>query len=256
MCGIIGYAGDAQEGKWGETYSIASHMLTAASERGIDATGFAAFLSPHKHQSKNRVLMEKAPVPAEQFIKDHQDFRSLRHHRARLIVGHCRWATAGEPVVNRNNHPHVGSGFYLCHNGIISAYHEIAQRHSLTLKTDCDSEVLLRLLEVAEDPVTGLLTCMEECERADGTMAVAVLDEEHKCIWLARDDQRPLWFARLMDGRAFFASTHKILVTGLREVFGGKLPKMDISLPLAANAVYRLTPDGRLVTLGSRIRAG
>lgn len=65
---------------------------------------------------------------------------------ARLLIGHCRYATHGDPRDNTNNHPHDGGDAWVVHNGVIGHYEEIAERHSLPLHTECDSEVLGAML--------------------------------------------------------------------------------------------------------------
>jgi glucosamine--fructose-6-phosphate aminotransferase (isomerizing) len=66
---------------------------------------------------------------------------------ARLLIGHCRFATHGAPENNLNNHPHDGGDSYVVHNGIIHHYRSLVARHSLRVHTDCDSEVLGLMLQ-------------------------------------------------------------------------------------------------------------
>lgn len=58
------------------------------------------------------------------------------------LVGHCRWATHGDPQDNRNNHPHRAGRGWLVHNGVVRNYRQLIRRYGLRPKTDCDSEVL------------------------------------------------------------------------------------------------------------------
>ena len=71
-----------------------------------------------------------------------------------MVLGHVRWATHGNPKDNRNNHPHVCSGgrYFLVHNGVISNHLDITDRYGLRLRSDCDSEILLRLVENFRNP--------------------------------------------------------------------------------------------------------
>lgn len=66
---------------------------------------------------------------------------------ARLLIGHCRYATHGDPANNLNNHPHDGGDSWVVHNGVIGHYLDIADRHDLRMHTECDSEVLGLMLQ-------------------------------------------------------------------------------------------------------------
>jgi glucosamine 6-phosphate synthetase-like amidotransferase/phosphosugar isomerase protein len=67
---------------------------------------------------------------------------------AELLIGHTRMATHGSPSDNLNNHPHAvpGQDAFVVHNGVIRNHTEIAERHRLTLHSECDSEVLAAMM--------------------------------------------------------------------------------------------------------------
>jgi glucosamine--fructose-6-phosphate aminotransferase (isomerizing) len=66
---------------------------------------------------------------------------------AQLLIGHCRYATHGDPAVNRNNHPHPAGDAKVVHNGVIQHYRSLVTKHGLRMRTKCDSEVLALLLK-------------------------------------------------------------------------------------------------------------
>ncbi|HEV8178152.1 MAG TPA: class II glutamine amidotransferase [Gemmatimonadales bacterium] len=68
---------------------------------------------------------------------------------ARLLVGHCRYATQGDPDNNLNNHPHPADGGWIVHNGMIPFYRQVVRDYALHPVTDCDSELLGLLIENA-----------------------------------------------------------------------------------------------------------
>lgn len=68
-------------------------------------------------------------------------------HDAQMLIGHCRWATHGDPDDNRNNHPHAVAGGYLVHNGVIERYTKLVNHYGLNPVSECDSEVLGLLME-------------------------------------------------------------------------------------------------------------
>lgn len=66
---------------------------------------------------------------------------------ARLLIGHTRYATMGDPSNNLNNHPHPVDGGWLVHNGQLRRYRELIAEHDLYPVTQCDSELLGLLIE-------------------------------------------------------------------------------------------------------------
>lgn len=246
MCGIIGFTGDIQEGRWSETHRVLEAMFLAAESRGRDATGFAAITKPYKSSGKRDFVTAKEPIQASKFIQS-KAWRALANRRCSAMIGHVRWKTHGDPASEENNHPHIGlNRLALVHNGIISNHLEVASARRLPLVSQCDSEVLIRLVEKYPSPIDGLKACLKECH---GSMAIAVLEPNKGMVHLARNSRRPLWLARLKkDRRWWFASTAAILVEGLVQALGEKrFADLDQLFPLADNVVHTLMPSGLLL---------
>ena len=68
---------------------------------------------------------------------------------ARMLVGHCRWATHGDPRNNLNNHPHPADGGWIVHNGVVHNHEDLRRRVRPLAVTECDSEVLGLLIEAS-----------------------------------------------------------------------------------------------------------
>jgi glucosamine 6-phosphate synthetase-like amidotransferase/phosphosugar isomerase protein len=248
MCGIIGFIGEVPEGHWDQTYRIMGALFLAAQHRGEHATGLAAAFSPYKRPDAGQMVFAKQPLPANLFLRVDPLWRQLQHRRCAAIVGHVRWATHGSPTEPANNHPFVSKGLAVVHNGVLNNHRELADRHNLRLVGECDSEVILRMVERAADPVAGLASCLHECK---GSMAVAAYDQRRGAVHLARNSGRPLWLARLKnDRRIFFASTESLLLNGLRAVLGRSM-RLDLLVPVAENAVHTLTSDGAILSVSS-----
>jgi glutamine phosphoribosylpyrophosphate amidotransferase len=127
---------------------------------------------------------------------------------------------------------------------------DLVDQFSLRRQSECDSEVLLRVVEQAKTPAEGLETCLREVQ---GSMAVAVLDSRRSVIYLVTNGGRPLWICRLRDGqRMFFASTAAILLTALEKVLGRDRRWIGSMHPLAPGYVHALTTDARLVALATQ----
>jgi glucosamine 6-phosphate synthetase-like amidotransferase/phosphosugar isomerase protein len=66
---------------------------------------------------------------------------------ARMLIGHCRFATHGDYRQNVNNHPHAADGGWIVHNGMLPEYKRVIEDYDLLPTTECDSEVLGLLIE-------------------------------------------------------------------------------------------------------------
>ena len=165
-----------------------------------------------------------------------------------MVLAHTRHATHGDPHNNVNNHPFVtDDGRYaLVHNGVISDHFALACRQGLRLESDCDSEVLLRLVEQAHCPAAALAKAMWTCR---GSMAVAVYDRRRHVVWLARNEGRPLAVCKLRGGSGWFvASTPELMMSGLRRAVGSDAYRhVEVLLPLAPGSVFGLWTDGSLL---------
>ena len=258
MCGIIGFCGHVREGQWGETYHLLESLFLASEDRGQDATGFAALTCPYKSPHEAKTIVAKQPIPVDEFVKTNGPWRHLRHQRCAAVIGHVRMATHGAPADNKNNHPLSSQDgrFHLIHNGVIENYQQLASRRRLRLQTDCDSEVILRLVERTRHAAVGF---EEALQLLEGSIAAALLDAEDGLLWLARNEGREIWLLKLRDGRLFLASTRRILLSAAGRVFGDGLEgQVEMLVPLAAQHVHLLSPDGILAmeeVMASPLRA-
>jgi glucosamine 6-phosphate synthetase-like amidotransferase/phosphosugar isomerase protein len=227
MCAILGMIGYVPEGRWGQTYAVLRELYLASEHRGRDATGFAALTEPLDAPLDGHLVTTKEPLTAGLFVTRNAAFRRLAHQRCACFVGHVR------------------GPFALVHNGIVSNYREIAEDHGLRLTSQCDSEVLARLVEDAGDPALGLARALRE---VSGSVAVAVLDRDTGAVWLARNG-RPLWLARMWASEVWFvASTNAILLRAFAAVHGETvLNRLAYLAPIPANCVLTLTPGSTVI---------
>ena len=245
MCGIIGFVGRVPSGMWGQTYSLARELFLSAEHRGRDATGFVAVTDGGK-VSESKIVIAKQPLTASEFIGSDPEFKRIEHRRCAAFIGHVRLATHGSAANNRNNHPHVGRRYSLVHNGVVGNFRELFDRHSLRLRSHCDSEVLLRIVEQSSHPALGLETCLREVR---GSMAVALYDTKERLVWLARNAGRPLWLARLSnDPRVLFASTPDIIIAAIRRAMGPKAQRrLALLLPVPTDVPTAICFGGRII---------
>lgn len=233
MCGIVGYIGNPKN--QAATFDLVDQLMIKTEPRGDHATGFWTAIGG----GDNRVIYHKEPIKSSDFVK-HPLWRSLKDVDSNLLIGHCRWTSpgGGPEKVNKNNHPHVSQDcrVALVHNGKIPEYNYLKKRYNVN--TDCDSEVLLRIFESAEDQhdqleflrkelpkvwedtpdslmhrIFGLKKVFSEVNY--GAMAVAIgerLDGNARSLFLFRNEQRPICLIDLREtlGQIFFCSTPEI----------------------------------------------
>jgi len=253
MCGIIGIIGSTREGEWGQTHRLLTELLVQSIGRGRDATGFAAVAQPYGNELRRQLITDKSPVPADEFTSTNPFWRALRHQRCAAVLGHVRAATSGSPSHVPNNHPHLlfGRRMALVHNGWINNVSAMVNRFSLHLRTECDSEVAARLIEDAGGLPIGLYRCLAEL---NGAMALVVLDSSTGTFWAATDGNRPLWVARLSDGRrTVLASTPEIIERAIHKTFRQPYGVVRDIFPIAPGYVHAISVDGRVAVAYSRL---
>jgi glucosamine 6-phosphate synthetase-like amidotransferase/phosphosugar isomerase protein len=135
MCGVFGFVSlnDAPV-----NLKVLARIAQITERRGPHAFGFAWI------DGKGRLCMYKQTGR----VSDSLCLLAMAAD-ASLLIGHCRYATQGDPANNLNNHPHPADGGWIVHNGMIHDYDTAVFRHDLYPVTDCDSEVLGLLIERA-----------------------------------------------------------------------------------------------------------
>jgi len=166
MCGIVGYLGDKA------AYPILVKGLKRLEYRGYDSAGVALLngngIEVFKKQGK--VINIEGSVPAD-------------YPKAKLGIGHTRWATHGVPN-DVNSHPHYSQSkrIAIIHNGIIENYASIKEgliQRGYTFESDTDTEVLVNLIE---DVIINEQVDLGEAVRIAlnqvvGAYAIAVIEE-------------------------------------------------------------------------------
>ena len=172
MCGIVGYIGERR------AKEILLDGLKRLEYRGYDSAGIALIeggeLLIVKRAGKIRGLEER--VAANDF-------------KAKIGIGHTRWATHGRPT-DENAHPHHDclESLAVIHNGIIENYLQLKEElvgkgHKFASQTD--TEVLAHLFE---EYFKGDLeeAVREGLRHVKGAFAIAVISKDAQEIVAAK----------------------------------------------------------------------
>lgn len=174
MCGIVGYIGN-QDAK-----DILVKGLEKLEYRGYDSSGIALLNDKGVH-----VYKEQGRIAELRKVIDHEE-------KARIGIGHTRWATHGKPS-RRNAHPHQSNNgrFTIVHNGVIENFEELKHQYLLDVPfaSDTDTEVIAQMMEKLVE--SGLQ--VEEAFRQmlmmiKGSYAVALLDnQDQETIYVGKN---------------------------------------------------------------------
>ena len=226
MCGICGFIGESKKPVL--TYQIITNLLEKSEIIGIDATGFWGT----ENGVDGSVIYHKEPIRSSEFVKKN-DWKLVQKHNPNLLLAHARGASkgVGEPSKNHNNHPFTSldKSMGLIHNGRVDdlEYHTLKQKYGL--QSQCDSEILLRIIESGEFYDAEDLAEFEDHAHPErlagmrdvfslineGHMAVALGErgeDGSRMLWLFRNQHRPLWIVDMREdlGQVFFVSEPSI----------------------------------------------
>lgn len=192
--------------------------------RGYDSAGVALI-------EDGKIYVEKKVGKIRELV------RSLwgKELRARVGIGHTRWATHGE-VCELNAHPHTDSSgeFAVVHNGIIENYRELReelQRLGVEYKSQTDTEAIVHLIKLhyERDLLKAVLAGVR---RLKGAYAFAVITSREPDRIVAVRYGSPL-VVGVGKNENFIASDIPALLPFTRDV-----------IPLNDGEVVDLRPDG------------
>lgn len=204
MCGLAGFIGKSKNPEL--SYSVITALFSNLEIRGTDASGFWGV------NESNQIIYHKEPITSKT-LSLRNDWKKLKEFNAELLLTHARGASTGVglPIYNKNNHPFVShdKNLAIIHNGRIQDYEYLHLKKYYETNTDCDSEIILRILEDNDDKLVGIEKIWSYLNMAH--MAV-VIGDINRNLWLFRNKHRELCVIDLIKelGQIFFVSTPSI----------------------------------------------
>ena len=190
MCGVFGFIASGKGGRFDVDRMEAIALDTQT--RGRHAHGLAWI------DSRNRLRAYKSAGA----IGDNLGVIDLAGD-ARMLIGHCRWATNGDPSENINNHPHPCDGGWLVHNGIVFNHEPLRWEWELQPTSQCDSEIIAQLIETLDG--TLLARAVGAVEQLEGPAVVVGLWARPARMLVVRRG-KPLHVEYDSSGNVYFAS--------------------------------------------------
>ena len=151
--------------------------------RGYDSAGIAAISDTEIEIKKRKGKVSEL----ETLVDKSTDVAS------KVIIGHTRWATHGEPN-DTNAHPHLSNNerYAIIHNGIIENYSVL--REELTAKgykfrSDTDTEVLVNFIDfiISSSDGSTMEGIIRALKRVVGAYGILIIDrKEPEAIYAAR----------------------------------------------------------------------
>ncbi len=184
MCGIVGFIGKPKDHK--VCFDLTTALLARTESRGDDASGYWATDSRKKNDNDNAILFSKEPKRSTEFVKSDM-WDEWKNRSINLLISHCRKSTVkGSENRNINNHPFRSSDWRtaLVHNGNVPEFD--ALKPSYDVQSQCDSEILLRMMERGgQYNNTFLKEWLSDLKDDDGNL-ISDLPKDKLPIWLPK----------------------------------------------------------------------
>ena len=201
MCGIAGFCLSKQQQNKHRARIVAKQMLLDIEHRGTHATG-----SAYIDTKTNGLVLTKKNITASKFIKEQR----VCDTNTNTLILHTRYATQGDPCINKNNHPIQRGNIILTHNGHISNDEALFKQCSVKRSGQVDSEAAAALIAF------GTGTIKQKLESIKGSAALAWIEKNKPdTLHLARVKTSPLWVGQSKDGSLFYGSTKQTVTNAV-----------------------------------------
>lgn len=227
MCGLCGVAG---KGMWSSDKNAFQTLLYLSAIRGTHSTGVYAVNSTTGKGEVRKTLGPPVRFLTQEGVRkeESQIYNSVRPD---ILMGHCRDATVGQ-ITLENAHPFDVGTIVGAHNGTFSSqrWRDLVKETGKT-----DSELLFEAIQK-----DGLKQTLESVNSWDA-YAISLYDKKKKLLYLARNDQRPLYVGFLRGwGTIFWAS--KVEMLKLVATKSNQLEYME-TFEVQPDMIYEIDPS-------------
>ncbi len=235
MCGLVGAAGNIGP-KHSEMFR---DMLFMDVVRGMDSTGivmvplFSATTTPSSVVVLKALGLPDALMRAEGADKVFNNKGGIIRS-PRVLMGHNRHATMGEVKVE-NAHPFEFENVVGMHNGTLIKWGDLEGAKD----TDVDSYAMMNHID--KHGVVDMWSKM------NGAAAITVWDKTKDRLYLARNEERPLFLGVTDAGRVVLWASERWMLTAAASRRGVAFDKVKGEDGTVRDAIYSL-PKDRLFT--------
>lgn len=173
-------------------------MLLTDQVRGIDGTGLITVSG----FNANVVSSFKKALPSHELLQYSQYATLLGGNSLKVLAGHNRHATKGDPTKHHFAHPFTHGPITLMHNGTLISQANLPNHTEFTV----DSENIAYALSVE--------TPKEVIGKLNGAFALVWWDARDDSINFCRNSQRPLYFMASTDGTIIFWASERWMMEG------------------------------------------
>lgn len=239
MCGLVGIF--TQHAANNAQLSLLANMLYVDHVRGNHATGIARV-----NPVTNKVDIHKRAKGALTFLNEDATKEFLDKDRARIYMGHNRYATQGDKTKDEFAHPFQHKHITLVHNGGVDSW----VQHKLDGYTDpavvVDSHMVC--VTIAERGVK------EAVKLLSGAFALIWWDANERSLNFLRNDKRPLHLATTNDGMLVWASEEWMFDTFIaHKSYPSTYKGKPFELPVNEHWKYQFSETGALQNGGAPV---
>jgi len=199
MCGLVGVITKALNGLTHNQIDWFQDALIADAVRGVDGTGIFA-VNPHK----NFEIMKVASHPYHLLMNPEWGKTRTRALDAKILAGHNRKATTGDPKSLDCTHPFESKNgkIILMHNGFVENWKELGTNEPVDSMVACEV-------------IANASTVEKAVSELRGAFALIWYNFEEHSINFLRNNQRPLYLAE--DKSAIYWASEDTMLMWLAE---------------------------------------